>query len=261
MRIALAGMIGLGAAWGQPLTLPEAVRRAWETYPAIRVAAEQGRAAAAGIEAARAAYLPRADLIGQVNRATRNSVFGLLLPQPVISPITGPVLGQTSPTNVWGTAVGALVAWEPFDFGARRAQVETAQRSRDRAEAEAAVRRLEVGTAAADAFLTVLAAEQVVKAAEASVERARVLEESVRALVAAELRPGADASRAAAERVQARTQLIQAEQAREVSRAGLGQWIGGAAGALVRPASPAQVRHGDPAATAPSGRGSVTSAR
>ncbi len=221
-----------GAVFGQTLTLEEAVQQAWEKYPAIRVTAEQAASAAAGIEAARTAYLPRADLVGQINRATRNNVFGLLLPQSVISPISGPVLGRTALTNVWGTAAGLLVSWEPFDFGARRAQVEAAGKARDRAEAETAVRRLEVGAAAADAFLTVLAAGQLVKAAQASVERAQVLDQSVQALVKAELRPGADGSRAQAELVQARTQWIQAEKAERMARAALAQWVGREPGSL-----------------------------
>ena len=52
-----------------------------------------------------------------------NNVFGMLLPQPVIPSISGPVPGRNALTNVWGSAVGALVSWEPFDFGLRRANV------------------------------------------------------------------------------------------------------------------------------------------
>ena len=208
------------------LTLEQAVNQALDKYPAVRASLEQVSAAAAGIDLARMAYLPRADLLGQMNRATRNNVFGLVLPQPVISPITGPVLGRTAMTNVWGTSVGVLVSWEPFDFGLRRASVDAAQSRRDRANAQTAVTRLEVGAAAADAFLTVLAAEQMVRAAQAGVDRARVFEQSVGALVKNELRPGADASRAAAELAQARTQLIQAEKVAQVSRAALAQLLG-----------------------------------
>jgi len=83
----------------QPLTLNAAVDLALDNYPAIRVARAQVAAARAGIELARTAYLPRTDLLWQENRATRNNVFGLLLPQPVISSISGPVLGTKSYTS------------------------------------------------------------------------------------------------------------------------------------------------------------------
>jgi outer membrane protein TolC len=129
-------------------------------------------------------------------------------------------------TNVWGTAAGFLVSWEPFDFGLRKANVAAADVARKRAEAGVARTKLEVATAAADAFLTVLAAEQMVKSAQASIARGKALETAVSALVKAELRPGADAERTRAEVALAETQLIQAEQAVAVSRAALAQLLG-----------------------------------
>ncbi|HYM13361.1 MAG TPA: TolC family protein [Bryobacterales bacterium] len=210
----------------QPLTLEQAVSQALAKYPAVRVSAEQASAAAAGINLARTAYLPRADFLGQLNRATHNNVFGLLLPQPVISSITGPVLGTNSASSVWGTGLGVLVSWEPFDFGLRPATVGVAQSVRESANARLGVTRLQVGTAAADAFLTVLAAHQAVQASAAGVKRARVVKESVQVLVKNQLRPGADGSRAEAELALARTQLIQTEQAEQVSRAALAQLLG-----------------------------------
>ena len=216
----------LAAAQQAPFTLEQAVNQALDKYPAVRASIEQVSAAAAGINLARTVYLPRADFVGQMNRATRNNVFGLLLPQPVIPPMSGPVLGTNSLTSVWGTAVGGLVSWEPFDFGLRPATVGVAQSVRDSSNAQLAVTRLQVGTAAADAFLTVLTARQTVQAATAGVERARVVNESVQALVKNQLRPGADASRAEAELALARIQLIQAEQAEQVGRATLAQLLG-----------------------------------
>src|SRR5712691_6871991 len=209
-----------------PLTLEQAVNQALDTYPAVRASIEQVSAAAAGINFARTIYLPRADFLGQMNRATRNNVFGLMLPQPVISSITGPVLGTNSASSVWGTALGVLVSWEPFDFGLRSATVGIAQSVRETANAQLGVTRLQVGTAAADAFLTVLAARQTMQAAAAGVERARVVNESVQVLVKNQLRPGADGSRTEAEFALARTQLIQTEQAEQVSRAALAQLLG-----------------------------------
>ena len=208
------------------LTLEQAVNQAVDKYPAVRASLEQVSAAAAGINLARTVYLPRADFLGQMNRATRNNVFGLLFPQQVISSISGPVLGTNSASSVWGSAVGVLVSWEPFDFGFRSATVEVAQSARETAKAQLGVIRLQVGTAAADAFLTVLAAHQTVQAAGAGVERTRVVHESVQSLVKNQLRPGGDASRSEAELALARTQLIQTEQAEQVSRAALAQLLG-----------------------------------
>jgi outer membrane protein len=190
------------------------------------VSQEQISAAIAGIDLARTAYLPRIDTLVQVNRATRNNVFGLLLPQSVIPSISGPVIGSNNFGTVWGTAVGGLVTWEPFDFGFRSANVSVASTSRSRAEATLRRTEFEVSVAAADAFLTLTAAQETVRAAQAAVDRSDVLLNSVRALVNAQLRPGADASRAEAELAAARTQLAQGQQAIEVAKAVLGQFVG-----------------------------------
>jgi outer membrane protein len=210
------------------LTLGQAVSQATAKYPAVQVSLERVTAAAAGINLARTSYLPRADFLGQINRATHNNVFGMMLnpPLPVISSISGPVLRTNSLDSVWGTAVGTLVSWEPFDFGLRKANVDVAETGRRRAQTEVGVTKLQVGAAAADSFLTILAAQQTVAAAKAGVERAQVLDRVVGTLVKNELRPGAEGSRARAELALAETQLIRAEQAVEEARAALSQLLG-----------------------------------
>ena len=226
MAIGTILMTDLVAAQPAPLTLGQAVQQSVDKYPAVRGSLEQVSAAAAGINLARTAYLPRADFLAQVNRATHNNVFGLLLPQSVIPSISGPAQGTNSLSSIWGSAVATLVSWEPVDFGLRKANVETAKATKDRAAAEANVTKLQVATAAADAFLTIAAAQQTVVAARAGVERARVLNEVIGTLAKNELRPGADASRSRAEFALAQTQQIQAEQAVAVARAALAQLLG-----------------------------------
>jgi outer membrane protein TolC len=208
------------------LTVGQAVERALKNYPSVRVSQEQINAAAAGIRLARTAFLPRADALAQVNRATRNNVYGMLLPQNVIPSMSGPVLGIDNLGTTWGTAIGVLVSWEPFDFGLRRANVAVANAVQ--AESQAGLKRTEyeVAVATADACLTLAAAQETIRTAQAGVDRAAVLLRTITALVNAQLRPGADASRADAELAAARTQFIQAQQAADVARATLAQFIG-----------------------------------
>src|SRR3989442_2033333 len=196
-----------------PMSIGQAVDSALRNYPAVSVSQEQVNAAAAGIDLARTAYLPRVDSLAQFNRATRNNTFGLLFPQGVIPSISGPVLGTNNFGTVWGSAVGTLVTWEPFDFGLRRASVSAATTAKTRSEATLKRTQLDVAAAAADAYLTLAAAQETVRAAQAGVDRTEVLQRSVRAQVDAQLRPGADASRAEAELAAARTQLALAQQA------------------------------------------------
>ena len=208
------------------LTLSQAIENALKNYPSIRVSQEQINAAAAGIQLARTAYLPRIDVLAQANRATRNNVFGLQFPQGVIPSMSGPVLGTNNFGTAWGSAIGTLVTWEPFDFGLRQASVATAAAARAQSEATLKRTQFDVSVAAADAYVTLIAAQETVRAAQAGVDRAEVLSRTIGALVNAQLRPGADASRAQAELAAARTQLIQAQQAVEVARANLSQFVG-----------------------------------
>jgi outer membrane protein len=208
------------------LNFEQAVELALKNYPAIRAAEAQRRAAEAGVELARTNYLPRADMLWQQNRATRNNIFGLLLPQSVIPPISGPQLDSTSMSSAWGSAGGLLLSWEPFDFGLRKSNVELARAMSRQANANEAVTQLDVSAAAADAFLALLAAEQTIEAARANVERAETLARVVRALVENQLRPGVDASRADAEVAAAKNRLIQAEQNAELARADLAEAVG-----------------------------------
>jgi outer membrane protein len=207
-------------------TLEEAVNFALQNYPAVRASIEQLSAARAGVRLARTSYLPLADMLWQSNRATRNNIFGLLLPQSVISPISGPVLSSTSNDSVWGSAAGLLVSWEPFDFGRRGARVNAARAGQNVANSELSVTRLDVAAAVTNTFFTVVAAQQRVTAAKANVDRRQVFADSVHVLVKNDLRPGADASRADAELARAQVLLIQAEQAESVSRAALAELLG-----------------------------------
>ena len=208
------------------ITLSAAVQTAVKNYPSIRVSQDQVVAAAAAIRLARTAYLPKADAFAQFNRATRNNVFGMILPQSTLPSISGPVIGSNNLVSVWGSAVGALVSWEPFDFGLRNADVQAADATRSRFRAAMHRTEYEVAVATADAYLTVVAAQETVRAAQAGVERARTVATAITAQVNAELRPGADQSRAEAELAAASTELIQAQQAVDVSRTTLAQFTG-----------------------------------
>ncbi len=221
---ARAGQAGRPAE--KTFTLEQAIDFALKNYPAVRAALEQVGAARGGVELARTSYLPRTDLLWQSTRATRNNIFGLLLPQAVVPPISGPVLASTSNGSAWGSAAGLLFSWEPFDFGYRRAGVNAARATENRTSAEVGLTQLDVAVAVTDAFTGLLAAHERTRAAEADVERRRIFVESVEVLVKNELRPGADASRAEAELAAARIQLVQAEESEQVARVTLAQVLG-----------------------------------
>jgi outer membrane protein len=202
----------------------DAVVASASQHPSVDVARSRSEAAAAAIRVARTAFLPQVNAIAQLNRATTNNVYGMLLPQQVIAPISGPPVLQNRATNVFGSAIGTLVSWDAFDFGLRQASVEIEAAAKRRADAAINVRRLELASAAADAFLTVLAAERQEQAARAGVDRADVFLRSVSALTQTGLRPGAEQARAQAERAASDVRWIQAKQAIAVARAALSEF-------------------------------------
>src|SRR2546425_2749844 len=211
-----------------PLTLKDAIQLALKNYPAIKESRARAQAAEEGIGVARTAYLPRLDMLWQENRATTNNVFGLLLPQSVVPPISGPVLGTRSYSGVWGSAAGVQLSWEALDFGQRKASVDVARAQSSFASAHTVLTELDVAAAAADAFVTVLASDEAVRAARANVDRLQVFADNVRILVTNQLRPGADESRANAELAIAKNQLSQAVQTADIARATLADAIGAA---------------------------------
>ncbi|MGE0594702.1 MAG: TolC family protein [Vicinamibacterales bacterium] len=230
----------------QPLTLAGALRFALDHYPAVAAARDMRQATAGQVAVARADYLPRLDAVWQTNRATPNNVFGQLLPQSVIPSLSGPVLPDGSSPSVWGSAAGALLTWEPFDLGLRGARVKEAEAAVERARVEEGLTRLAVVQAVGTAFFTVATAERAWTAADADVQRRDLLARTAHALADAQLRPGAEASRADAELAAARTRALQASQAIAVAKASLGQALGVTTGeievdstGLAAPAAPA----------------------
>ena len=227
VAVILAAAGGLAAQEAAPprtLTLAQAVESALKNYPSIQVSQEQINAAAAGIRLAQTAYLPRVDGLAQINRATRNTFYGLLLPQSLIPGVDG--VPSNNLGSVWDSGLGVLVTWQPFDFGLRAANVATFTAAHNQSQATMNRTRYEVSVATADAFLTVVAAQQTAQAARAAVDSWQILLKSIHALVAAQLRPGADESRVQAELAAAQTQLAQAEQAIDVARSTVAQFVG-----------------------------------
>jgi outer membrane protein TolC len=208
------------------LTLEQALQYALDHYPTVKAALEQVNASTANVSVARGSYLPRFDAVWQTNRATANNTFGQLLPQSVLPSISGPVLPSASGESVWGSAVGGLLSWEPIDFGLRSAMVREAEAGVVRARAEEGLTRLGVQNAVGGAFLAVVSAQQALAAADADVQRREVLARAAHTLVDNQLRPGAEASRADAERAAARTRAIQARAAVALGQTTLARMLG-----------------------------------
>ena len=193
--------------------------------PAIQAAQAQQKAAQGAVGVARTAYLPRTDLLWQTNRATANNIYGLLLPQGVIPNISGPVIASDNGRSAWSSGGGALLSWQPFDFGARSAKVKAAREGSEAARQAASLTTLEVTANAGSAFFDLTAAQQLVVVAQANVRRNEAFHQAVHVLVDNTLRPGADASQADAQLALARNQLIQAQTQEALRRSALAEYL------------------------------------
>jgi outer membrane protein TolC len=207
-----------------PLTLALVIQEADAKYPAIRAAQEQQEAARNAIGVAKTAYLPRADVLWQTNRATTNRPNVSLIPQPIV-PVPAPPARPVTGHSDWNTATGVLLAWQPFDFGVRHSQVGVARYGYEAAQHATDLSRLDVASAAAGAYLDVVAAQQMVAVQQANVNRMETFAKNVHVLVDNTLRPGVDASQADAQLALARTHFIQAQTEEQVRLEALANFL------------------------------------
>lgn len=239
--MALAGLLGSGAraahaepslAARSPLSIGQAVACALAHHPglAARTAVEATRAAQT--TQARMAMLPRLELGAELTRSTGNLVQGTVFALPGMPAVTGPPMAARFDDGAFGSAVSLAAAWDVAGLAQRMAQVDAGLAAQEQAQAGTAARRLEVAYSAADSYLQLWAAQAVAQAARASLERTRTLAMIIESFQRAELRPGADLSRARAELALAQTQQVRAEQGVALARIKLAESLG-TAGATV----------------------------
>ena len=211
---------------GKIFTIGSAVETALANYPSIVAHQHREKAVSSKVTLAKTQYLPRLDLFAQELRGSDNNVLGILFPPLSIPQVAGALGKPISFDSVWAVNVSAFASWEVADFGLRHQQVEAARAETSEAGAGVVLTKFQVASAAADAFLALLASNQEVVAQKANTDRMQVFSVSVHSLVDSDLRPGVDASRADAELALALDRQINAEQEREVRRAILAERLG-----------------------------------
>ena len=209
-----------------PVTIGAVIDAAMKDRPTVIEATARATAATEAIRESEAAFMPRLDGLWQLNRASRNNVFGLLLPQSIVPPISGPVLGTDTFESAWGSAAGLLFSAEVFDFGRRSTTVDAARAQAASTDAQTSLARLNAGVAAADAYLAALGAQQALAVARANVARLETLYKTVKSQVDAELKPGVDQSRIDAELAAARNQLVTSEQLLAIAKLTIAEAMG-----------------------------------
>ncbi len=207
-------------------TLERAVSDALANHPRIRASVAEESAAEARIDEARTARLPDVGLSAQINRSTGNTVPGAFLSTTGFAPIAGLTRGKSLDEGVWQTGASLWATWDVLSLTRQAAAIDVALAGHVEASAATSARRLEIAYRAADVFMVLVEAQEAVRAAQLSVDRANVLATVTKTLVDQSLRPGADSARADAEVASSQTALARAEQARDVRRALLAEAVG-----------------------------------
>ena len=208
-------------------TLKSAVEFAQAHYPVIFKGQAQVNAAQKNVTVQKLnEYLPESLIQYQEIMASHNKLSEVFFGSPVFPAMTGPGYPNVNMEPDFYSGAGFSVDWAPIDFGLHKARIQMAKSMYSQTARQFDATELDVGIATASAFLdSVISAEQI-KAAEQNVSSFGQFSEVVRALVTAQLRPGADASLAEAQLANAQNDLIRAQMNREITIAGLANTLG-----------------------------------
>ena len=197
----------------QVLTIKEAEQIALSNYASIKAKASQLNASKAFLTETKTEYLPDVNLSAQQAYGTVNGQNGPLYGASGLSVASsGPVL----PNQNWNAAFGALylanVNWNFFAFGRAKEKVKVQKTVVSLDENDLAQEQFQHQVRVATAYLNLLAAQQLAKAAQDNLDRSLDLQKVVVARVKNGLNPGVDSSLANAEVSNARISLTNAQQ-------------------------------------------------
>jgi outer membrane protein len=225
LLLIVCGVLPLAA---QPaLSLPEAIRQAWQRHPSVAAAQAAVRSAAARTAGSRAARLPRVDFAESATRSDHPVfVFGSLLTQRQFTAANFalPSLNQPDFLNNFQSLLRAeQTLW---DGGRSRTATELAALQEKRAALTQ--QEVELGLAArtARAYLDVLLAEAAVPAAEQAIRSAEASLAQARAVRDAGRSTDADALALEAHLAQAQDLLLARRAQSTVARAALNELTG-----------------------------------
>ena len=165
-----------------PLTLQDAMRMAADRAPAARALTSATEGADARVQAARAGYFPRVDLVESAQRGNQPVyVFSSLLSHRQFTVGDFDIRALNEPAALTSTQTAFSVDLPVFDGGRTRLAVRIAQTDRDIAQLERTRGLSDLRLAAAQAFVQVLQLEATdraiassVAAAGSDLDRARV---------------------------------------------------------------------------------------
>lgn len=207
------GASALGAQQPLQVTLPEAVRRALDVQPAVIQARGDQRTAGAGQRSALGAFLPTITLNGSSNESSPTRY----------NTSTGQIVTASNPTSYTGSLALDLNLFDGFQ---RMANKRAAAATAEAADAGFVNQRYQVTAATAEFFYTALADEELVRVAEAQLQRAKEELQIAVNKFQAGAATRSDTLTATVDLGNARLALVQAQANLATAQANLGRQIG-----------------------------------
>jgi outer membrane protein len=192
------------------LSIKEVAQKVQANLPQLEALRQQAKAAEQNIALAKNTFIPDLNAGYQVNVATYNNITGMSYPGFLL-PISGPPSLSNKMNFVPGSALGALVKWNPFTFGQRDAAIEKAAAQFKQANAAYNEQLFQYEYSAMNIYLEIVYCKQVLKSLQANINRSKVSLEQVLVLTKNGLRPGIDTTQFQAAIAQAEMDYLQTE--------------------------------------------------
>jgi len=210
----------------QVLTLQDALQTAQDNYGIIRAKAGYINASKAAVIQSKKDYLPNLNLSLQQDFGTINGQNGPLYGLGLSVASSGLPL----PDQNWNSAFGALyltnVNWDFFAFGRAREKINVAQTIVSRDQSDLEQEKFQHNIRVAGSYLSLLAAQRLIRSWEKNLERATALKNVVVTRAKNGLIAGVDSSLANAEVSNAKISIIQARDFEQEQASRLAQLMG-----------------------------------
>jgi outer membrane protein len=212
--LSLLGILffAIQASYGQSefLSIKDVLQKTQANLPQLEVYRQQAAAAQQNIALVKNGAMPDLTAGYQVNMATFNNITGMSYPGFLL-PISGPPSLNNDWNYVPGSALGALIKWNPFTFGQRTAAIEKANAQFKEAGAVYNEQLFRYQYSAVNIYLELIYLRQVIKTQQAAIERNKTGLEQSLVLAKTGLKPGIDTAQFQSTIVQSEIDVLQTE--------------------------------------------------
>lgn len=206
------------------VTLKDLLEQAAKNYPLLKSKGYEVQAAGKGVNASRRTLVPSLDASYQANFATYNNIIGMASSSFLI-PISGPPSAENNYTGVFGSSASLVLNWQPITFGQRNAQVDYSKAGLQYSTADAQNEIFQHKVKVINAYLEVLAANELVKVYEKNYLRTQANLVAIKALVVNGIKPGLDTAMFKAEISRARIDLLNIRKYKQQVQITLAQFL------------------------------------